>query len=250
LEARANSLLSTFDETSTKSLTDFQSKYDGVKNTTEAATTTLREAITKQSEETATSTDTLVRETNEQLTTYQTNHDKELNAARDAVKKTSNETIEKLATDFRAALKDQDAKYDEHRKNAQKEYGALVVELSTLEGQIKDSIQRATGFSLFHSFQKRQEELVASKNFWSRTLATVVFISLCLSVAFIFYLHFNPTDYGPAFYLKLSISLPIIYAIWYSNCTFGYIVGAALHPQKSKALLNPNKTSRPVFRLT
>ena len=150
----------------------------------------------------------------------QTDHDKKLNATRDAINTNARETIEKLDANFRAALKEQDAKYEEQRANAQKEHTRLVAELDTLEDQIKDSIRRATGFTLFHSFQKRQENLVASKNFWAKALAAVVIISLCLSIGLIVYLHFNPSDFGPAFYLKLSISLPIIYAIWFCSVQY------------------------------
>jgi hypothetical protein len=219
LEARIKNLLSTFEQTSTTTLTDFQNKYDEVKNTTEAATTTLREGITKQSEELETSAGKLLKDTADQLETIQTDHAKKLNANRDDIYVIARETIDKLDSDFRETLKAQDAKYEDQRTNAQKEYNRLVSELDKLEGQIKDSIRRATGFTLFHSFQKRQEALVSSKNFWAKMLALVVFISLGLSIAFIIYVNFVET-FGPAFYLKLSISLPIIYAIWFCSVQY------------------------------
>ena len=73
--------------------------------------------------------------------------------------------------------------------------------------------------SLFQAFQKRQEALVGSKNFWAWTLATVVGISLFLSIGFIIYVNFVQS-FGPAFYLKLSVSLPIIYAIWFCSVQY------------------------------
>jgi hypothetical protein len=91
-----------------------------------------------------------------------------------------------------------------------------------LEGQIRKSIERATGFTLFHSFQKRQSELARSKNIWAIALGCVVAVSVGLSAWFIYWLSQQAPGqtYGPTFYLKLSISLPIIYAITF--CSLQY----------------------------
>src|SRR5512147_1097435 len=40
---------------------------------------------------------------------------------------------------------------------------ALIKELDLLESRIRDSIERATGYTLFYSFQKRQLDLQKSK---------------------------------------------------------------------------------------
>ncbi len=219
LETRIKNLLMTFEQTSATTITDLQTKYDEVKNTTEAATTSLREGIIKQSEELASSSEKLFKDTADQLTTVQTEHDNSFNATRDANNTTAREAIEKVEREFQAAIKEQAAKHEEQRTNAQKEYERLVSTLDTLEGQIKDSIQRATGYGLFQAFQKRQEALVDSKNFWAKTLATVVGISLLLSIGFIIYVNFVQ-NFGPAFYIKLSVSLPIIYAIWFCSVQY------------------------------
>ena len=50
----------------------------------------------------------------------------------------------------------------------------LIDELKRLEAQIDDQIRRATGHSLFHSFQTRQEALKKSVQFWGQVLAVTV----------------------------------------------------------------------------
>jgi chemotaxis protein histidine kinase CheA len=95
----------------------------------------------------------------------------------------------------------------------------LTAELEALEGQIRESINRATGYSLFHSFQKRQEDLAKAKLYWAYALAVTVLISLIASGFFIYSLKFVH-EYNAAFYLKLSISLPLIYAIAFCNLQY------------------------------
>lgn len=101
-------------------------------------------------------------------------------------------------------------------QNNKIETGKLISELKTLEDQIKVQIQKATGFSLFHSFQTRQEALGKSKKFWATALAILVVVSIGLT-AFVIR---TTNDINVAFYLKLSLSLPIIYAIAF--CTVQY----------------------------
>lgn len=92
----------------------------------------------------------------------------------------------------------------------------LISTLRTLEEQIKVQIQKATGFSLFHSFQTRQGSLAKSKKFWALALAFLVAVSIGLTIFVIR----TTNDINVAFYIKLSLSLPIIYAIAF--CTVQY----------------------------
>ena len=94
-----------------------------------------------------------------------------------------------------------------------------MAQLDELEGRIRESIERATGYTLFHAFQKRQEEIAKSKNFWGFALATTVCISLIASGFFIYSLQYVQV-YNAAFYLKLSISIPLIYAIAFCNVQY------------------------------
>ena len=93
----------------------------------------------------------------------------------------------------------------------------LVTKLQKLEDQIKVQIQKATGFSLFHSFQTRQLELAHSKKFWVWALTGLVAASLGVSIFVIK----TTTNFDVAFYVKLSMSLPLIYAIAFCTIQYG-----------------------------
>lgn len=90
-------------------------------------------------------------------------------------------------------------------------------ELEKLEDIIREKIRLATNFQLFHAFQTRQIAIVQSKEFWRNALFACVGLSFVVSVLFIFYLFFGHAAYNAAFYLKLSISIPIIYAIHFCS---------------------------------
>ncbi|MBI4546437.1 MAG: hypothetical protein HY707_00545 [Ignavibacteriae bacterium] len=96
------------------------------------------------------------------------------------------------------------------------ETGKILARLNELEDQIKVQIQKATGFSLFHSFQTRQLALAKSKRYWAGALVVLVLASLGVTY-FVISTH---TEFDVAFYLKLSLSLPLIYAIAF--CTVQY----------------------------
>lgn len=101
---------------------------------------------------------------------------------------------------------------DENNLEAKK----LATELTRLEGLIKDQIEKATGFSLFHSFQTRKAEIVKSKIFWAWTLAALVAASVTLSLI----IGFTSSSIDMWFYIKLSFTLPIIYAIAFVNTQY------------------------------
>ena len=93
----------------------------------------------------------------------------------------------------------------------------LVKNLHLLEDQIKVQIEKATGYSLFHSFQKRQYELAGSKTFWIRALAGLVVASLGVSIFVIT----TTTNFDVAFFGKLSMTIPLIYAIFFCTVQYG-----------------------------
>jgi hypothetical protein len=92
----------------------------------------------------------------------------------------------------------------------------LIGNLQNLEDQIKVTIQKATGFGLFGSFQTRQLALAKSKRYWALALVCLVLASLAITY-FVISMH---TEINVTFYLKLSLTLPLIYAI--SFCTVQY----------------------------
>jgi hypothetical protein len=92
----------------------------------------------------------------------------------------------------------------------------LIKKLSELEAQIKDQIQRATGHSLFHSFQTRQLHLAGSKKWWAAATFGILLLSAVLTAI----LANSAEKFDYLFYLKLSISLPLAYAIGF--CSMQY----------------------------
>jgi hypothetical protein len=93
---------------------------------------------------------------------------------------------------------------------------ALIATLTTLEDLIKEQLQKATGVSLFHSFGTRQGLLNSSTKRWLIALTVLVIASVSLPV----YVLKNNTGMDMAFFLKLSMSLPLIYA--FTFCTLQY----------------------------
>lgn len=92
----------------------------------------------------------------------------------------------------------------------------LISQLKDLELQISDAIQKATGFSLFTSFQTRKEEIQRSKLSWAVAILGLVVASIGLSLVILL----TTKEIETAFWIKLSMSLPLIYAITF--CTVQY----------------------------
>ena len=101
-------------------------------------------------------------------------------------------------------------------ENNKNETTALLSKLAKLELQIKDQIEKATGHSLFHSLQTRQHNIDEGKNKWLYAIGTLVVLTLVLTAV----IAFTHKAYDVAFYLKLSMSIPLIFAI--SFCTVQY----------------------------
>ena len=85
------------------------------------------------------------------------------------------------------------------------ELARLTTHLTKLEDVIREKIELATNYQLFHSFQTRQHAIEKSKNFWAWALGTCVALSALVSIVFICYLPYVKV-YNAAFYMKLSIS--------------------------------------------
>ncbi len=121
--------------------------------------------------------------------------------------------------DFATVTQEFSARADAKMQASDAEAKRLVSQLDELEGRIKDSIDKATGYTLFHSFQKRQLDIGKSKRFWGYMLGALVLISLCASGIFIWSLQYVH-EYNAAFFLKLSISIPLIYGIAFCNVQY------------------------------
>jgi hypothetical protein len=242
LLTKVRNVLSSTEKTLTDSIGDFQRRFDQGKTDQEAQINTLREKLNgliqdsvtnsqaktdaligasqKQTTELEASVRTLANETTARLTQAEATHESRLSAQLTEF----NQKAEASAADIRAAhearLAEITEKSDKAVAASDTEFKRLASNLDELEGRIKESIERATGYTLFHSFQKRQLDLGKSKKFWGIALACAVGVSLIASGAFIYSLRYVQV-YNAAFYLKLSISLPIIYAIAFCSVQYG-----------------------------
>ncbi|NOT25164.1 MAG: hypothetical protein HOP16_03580 [Acidobacteria bacterium] len=129
------------------------------------------------------------------------------------------EQLQEFATASKETVDAFVTKSDASLSSGNDELKRLVAQLDELEGRIREAIERATGYTLFHAFQKRQMEIAKAKNGWALALGACVLLSLAASAFFIYSLQFV-TEYNAAFYLKLSISIPLIYAIAFCNLQY------------------------------
>ena len=139
--------------------------------------------------------------------------------------KSNADSFAAAATDIENSYKEQseattlraDAIIDKNKEETMR----LTNELDRLEGLIREKIQLATNYQLFHSFQTRQLAIAKGKTFWVWALAACVLVSICLSAWLITYLPYVKV-FNVAFYLKLSISLPIIFAITFCSVQYSH----------------------------
>ena len=97
----------------------------------------------------------------------------------------------------------------------------LTDELVKLEVQIKDQLEKATGYSLFHSFQTRKDLMVKSKKFWLWVLTVLLVLAIVLGGWLVYTMTGKSLgDLGVAFYLKLSLTLPLLFAISFSTIQY------------------------------
>jgi uncharacterized coiled-coil DUF342 family protein len=131
----------------------------------------------------------------------------------------SQELTTEFTNNFTAMTKALSEKAEGQIQASDAEVKRLVSQLDELEGRIRVAIDKATGYSLFHSFQKRQLDIAKSKRFWGYMLGVLVLVSLIASAVFIWSLQFVH-EYNAAFFLKLSISIPLIYGIAFCNVQY------------------------------
>lgn len=98
-----------------------------------------------------------------------------------------------------------------------KQKDLIISELKEIEIEIRDRLQKATGISLFHSFDTRRENIANAKNTWFKRLlwaiGGAVILGIWIAIA-------HKDDVGMniasnAFFLKLSLSIPIGFAIYF-----------------------------------
>ena len=136
--------------------------------------------------------------------------------------------LESKASEFFAEVNEYTNRVDALTKKAEDsvelnnaQTSSLMGDLVKLEVQIKDQLEKATGYSLFHSFQTRKDLMVKSKNFWLIVLTAILGIAIYVGWSLVKSMEGQSFDaMGVAFYLKLSLSIPILFAISFSTIQY------------------------------
>lgn len=95
---------------------------------------------------------------------------------------------------------------------------AIVLDLQRRENDIKDQMAKVTGLGLFGSFRRRMEDVVGSKTIWiwgvALTLLSIVGLTAVIAWTF--------KEIDGAFYLKLSIYMPLLIGIIFCTKNYGH----------------------------
>jgi hypothetical protein len=102
--------------------------------------------------------------------------------------------------------------FEEHSKNLT----AIEVKIKEFEKAITEQLGRAGAGALAIAFSLRQEEIEKELKRWRGILYYSVGALLLLSVIFFIYSFFI-TALTLGFFLKISISLPFIYVVWFAS---------------------------------
>jgi len=241
LEGKGHELLSSSQTAVSAQLSEAKTQSDELVSTTTTSVSALTTKLDQSVTELGTRITTLLADTSTQLTQLQANHDtrfstqlqefvsnaqtqekgheNRLSNQLNEFVESSQEQLASQSEAFNTQVAEWTGKAEQSTKTGEAEYKKLVANLDELEGRIRESIERATGYSLFQSFQKRQLDIARSKRFWGYVLGGVVALSLIASGIFIYELRYVQV-YNAAFYLKLSISIPLIYAIAFCNLQY------------------------------
>jgi chromosome segregation ATPase len=191
LEANANTTADTFSNEVTAKLTEAEDRLSSLVTETESAITQFQQGI---EEKLAISVAAADSSTKKLLTETQ----QEVQDLKDGLAKESEETI----------------------ANNQKKTESLIEELEKLKELIREQLQQATGFTLFGAFQSRQNQIAKAKQVWVYALAALVLISVGVT----FWIGYEAKFFSVhsfAFWVKLSLTIPIGYAITFCTVQYG-----------------------------
>jgi hypothetical protein len=223
LTTQAQQLLTTTDSTAKAQREAETKKYEEFLATTNTEMSTLvaklDESIKDLTKRTRTDLESLTVSADSRVTELVSGTTTRLTKAESAQQAKLTEQLQEFATASTTAVQAFVTKSDASLSSGNDELKRLLTQLDELEGRIREAIERATGYTLFHAFQKRQLDIAKAKNFWAVALAFCVLLSLIASGYFIYSLQFV-TEYNVAFYMKLSISIPLIYAIAFCNLQY------------------------------
>jgi hypothetical protein len=220
----ATSFVSSSDAAFKKQIADSKTRIDEAVTSLDAKATTALHDLEKnaeaQTKELSATVSDLARTTRADLATLQSGVEatltKALADAGVAAGKTATDAETRLA-----ALETGFAKRSEETIEANKQAtDALVAELAKLRDQIRNQLQQATGFTLFGAFQARQNALVTAKKIWVGAIIVLLVVSAGVTI-WIAYEAQSYTAGSLAFWVKLSITIPLGFAISFCAVQYG-----------------------------
>jgi hypothetical protein len=186
------------------------------KAVTDELTAKIEEKLTQDDE----SFSDLTSKTRANITTFQTGIEGQLTTAIRELGSSSSKLISD-ASEKLAGLEDQLGKRSEETiETNRKRTDELLEELAKLKEEVRAQIEQATGFALFGAFQARQNEVVGSKRFWARAITALVALSIIVTIWIAYEAKFY-SAHDFAFWIKLSLTIPIGYAIAFCTVQYG-----------------------------
>jgi len=184
-----------------------------------AAVDELTSDLQRKIEEDTQSFSSLTSTTKANITTFQTGVEGDLRTALEGLGTASSKLITDTEDKVTELEKQLAVRSEETIETNRKKTAELLDELAKLKEQVREQIQQATGFALFGAFQARQNEIVGSKNFWARAIAVLVGVSIVVTTWIAYEAKFY-SAHDFAFWIKLSLTIPLGYAIAF--CTLQY----------------------------
>lgn len=125
------------------------------------------------------------------------------------------ETVDEYIENMQETTKD----INQHLADCQDKTDKVFKKNDDLTNQIVEQLQKATGISLFHTFQKRKEDLEKTQAWWlvGVIISTIALIIISLKVmGSLQHLPANtPIDWFKDVVLKFTLSMPILYLLYF-----------------------------------
>lgn len=118
----------------------------------------------------------------------------------------SKDQIESLATSAEESQKT----FETQKSNLE----AIETKIAEFEKQIVEQLGRAASWALAIAFDDRLAKIEIELERWRKNLYITTLILLLLGIVFFIYSFWAKFDYQ--FLLKLSVTFPVIYAVWFS----------------------------------
>lgn len=223
LMTKTQQLLTQTETTASNQLSNFAATYEMLRQNTEAATTALVSkvdgSIAEMTTQTTTKLDSTIASADSRVTQLVSDGSTRLTKEEANHESTFSNKLLEFTTKTDAAMKEFIQKSDQSVSSGNEKLARLIGQLNELEDRIRAAIERATGFTLFHAFQERQVQIAESKKFWGKALATCVIVAVVASAVFIYWFS-DLKEVTLSFFLKLSFTIPLIYAIAFCNLQY------------------------------